>query len=258
MNVVLVVELVMREIMEESCGEGKQGVNTMIIRVALICAAMVAIAGCRYAPKDSARIATPGTPYQAEPANAELLYEKGGISLYSGETDADVAFNAEAEFETRNSLFLKRRNADGSAEWRLLLTTDGDWKNAEGMDDWGNMQTSDLRRCYKVVKASVSKDGRYIWMVCDPSCSAWWDVVCRFDLRENSFCALMDGCDAIEQPDGTIMVTGKKTYLSDENGEPLGARWYDLWMTPDGEVVRKGRLWSIEEMAAEASNENAK
>ena len=236
--------------------------NCITKSAVLVCAAMVAIAGCRDAPKDSARIATLGTPYQTEPANAELLYEKGGISLYSGETDADIASNGDPErmddWGFRNSLFLKRRKSDGSAEWRLLLTTDGDWKKAEGMDDWGDMQASDLRRCYKVVKASLSKDGRFIWMVCDPSCSAWWDVVCRFDLRENSFCALMDGCDAIEQPDGTIMVTGKKTYLSDENGEPLGARWYDLWMTPDGEVVRKGRLWSIEEMAAEASNENAK
>ena len=47
---------------------------------------------------------------------------------------------------------------------------------------------------------------------------------------------------------------GKKTYLSDENGEPLGARWYDLWMTPDGKVVRKGRLWSADELANEPSD----
>ena len=38
----------------------------------------------------------------------------------------------------------------------------------------------------------------------------------------------------------------------DENGEPLGARWYDLWMTPNGEVVRKGRLLSADELATEA------
>ena len=42
-----------------------------------------------------------------------------------------------------------------------------------------------------------------------------------------------------EQEDGTILVRDKKTYLSDENGEPLGAAWYDVWLTPDGKVVRK-------------------
>lgn len=226
----------------------------------LIIGVAASIAGCRYAPEGGDLVVELGTPYKAEPANAELLYEKGDISLYAGETETDVAFNAEPErrddWEFRNSLFLKRRKADGAIEWRLLMTTGGDWKKADGMDDWGDMQASDLRSCYKVVKASVSKDGSYIWMVCDPSCSAWWDVVCRFDLRDNSFCALMDGCSAIEQPDGTIMVTGKKTYLSDENGEPLGARWYDLWMTSDGEVVRKGKLLSADELE-ELANESS-
>ena len=123
-----------------------------------------------------------------------------------------------------------------------------DWKEADGMGEWGKMWASDIRSCYKVVKASLSKDGRYIWMVCDPSCTFCWDIVCRFDLRENTLCVLIDGFDAIEQPDGTILVKGKKTYLSDENGEPLGARWYDLWMTPEGKIVRKGRLKTAEEV----------
>jgi hypothetical protein len=133
-----------------------------------------------------------------------------------------------------------------------LLTSGGDWKDAEGMNKWSKMQVGDIRSCYKVVKASLSKDRRYIWMVCDPSCTFWFDVVCRFDLQENTLAVLTDGDSAIEQSDGTIMVTGKKMYLSDENGEPLGARWYDLWMTPDGEVVRKGRLLSADELATEA------
>ncbi len=198
------------------------------------------------------RVASFGTPYKAEPANAELLCEKGDISLFAGETDADIASNVDTErmndWGYRNSLFLKRRKADGTAEWRLILTSGSEWNEAAGMDEWCKMQASDIRSCYKVVKASLSKDGRYIWMVCDPSCSAWWDVVCRFDLRENTLAVLIDGSSADEEPDGTIMVTGIKTYLSDENGEPLGARWYGAWINPNGETVRKGKWMTIEEM----------
>lgn len=65
---------------------------------------------------------------------------------------------------------------------------------------------------------------------------------------------LIDGDSADEQPDGTILVKGKKTYLSDEKGEPLGARWYDLWMTPDGKIVRKSQLLSADELANESSD----
>ena len=50
---------------------------------------------------------------------------------------------------------------------------------------------------------------------------------------------LGDGDTADEQPDGTILIKGRKTYLQDEKGEPLGAAWYDVWITPDGKVVRK-------------------
>ena len=57
----------------------------------------------------------------------------------------------------------------------------------------------------------------------------------------------MDGCALSEQSDGTFLIKNKKTYLSDENGEPLGARWYDVWITPDGKIVKKGKLKSLEE-----------
>ena len=199
-----------------------------------------------------------GSPYGGEPANAELLYEKGDISLFAGETDMDIAFNAEPERGNdwchRNSLFLKRRKADGTAEWRLVLTSGSDWKKAEGMGEFGRIWVDDIRSSLNVVRASLTRDGRTLWMVCNPPCSSWFDVVCRFDLRENTLAVLTDGDSADEQPDGTILVKGKKTYLSDENGEPLGARWYDLWMTPDGKVVRKGRLWSADELANEPSD----
>lgn len=226
---------------------------------------LIMVAGCRCAPEGHAKnavrysdklLSLHGSPYTSEPKCAKLLNEHGDIAMFSGETEADIVFNSDVKRKDdgcfRNSLFLKRNKVDGSVEWRLLLTSGGDWKDAEGMDKWSKMQAGDIRSCYKVVKASLSKDRRYVWMVCDPSCTFWFDVVCRFDLQENTLAVLTDGDSAIEQSDGTIMVTGKKMYLSDENGEPLGARWYDLWMTPDGEVVRKGRLLSADELATEA------
>ena len=41
------------------------------------------------------------------------------------------------------------------------------------------------------------------------------------------------------QPDGTILVKNKKTYLQDEKGNPIGAAWHDEWIAPDGKAVRK-------------------
>ncbi len=35
------------------------------------------------------------------------------------------------------------------------------------------------------------------------------------------------------------MAAVKKTYLVDEDGNPLCAAWYDAWIAPDGKVVRK-------------------
>ena len=228
-------------------------------------AVLTVVAGCRCAADGHATNAVPHSekllallesPYTSEPKCTKLFNEHGDIAMFSGETEADVAFNSDVKRKddgySRNSLFLKRSKVDGSAEWRLLLTSGGDCKDADGMDKWGKMQAGDIRSCCKVVKASLSKDRRYVWMVCDPPCSFWFNVVCRFDLHENTLAVLTDGDSAVEQPDGTIMVMRKKTYLSDENGEPLGARWYDLWMTPDGEVVRKGRLLSADELATEA------
>ena len=55
----------------------------------------------------------------------------------------------------------------------------------------------------------------------------------------------------MEQADGTLFVEGKKTYRSDEIGEPNGAAWCDLWITSDGKVVRKTRPISKDEMEME-------
>ncbi len=185
------------------------------------------------------RLASLGTPYAAEPTDIELLSEYGDFALFAGETAADVAANqSDEETWSRNSLFLKRRKDDGTAEWRLILTSGSDWREADGMSEWGKMQASDIRSCCNVVKASLSKDGRYIWMVCDPSWSAWWDVVCRVDLRENTLAVFIDGDSADEEEDGTIRVRGKKFYPNDDRG----AAWHDVWITPNGKIVREGNI----------------
>ncbi len=188
-------------------------------------------------------VARSGSPCEAEPGKAKLLHEAGGLALIVGETDADAAFNAEPkqkyDWGIRNSLFLRRRTKGGKDEWRLLLTSGGDWKDADDMGEWGKNMANDIRKCFNVIRACLSKDGRYVWMVYDPDISLY-NVVCRFDLRENSLRVLTDGDSADEEPDGTIWVLNKKIYLYDKNGEPDGAGWIEEWITPDGKVVRKG------------------
>ena len=232
----------------------------------VVCAVMTTIVGCRYVPDGETmlgasvlgdRIVSFESPYAAEPKEAKLLNEYGDLALFSGETEADGVFNAEAKqngsWSRRNSLFLRWRMANGTNEWRLLQTSGGDWKDADGMNKWCKMWADSIRDRFDAIRASLSKDGRFIWLVCNVHNDVY-RLICRFDLRENTLAVLTDGDSADEQPDGTILVKGKKTYLSDENGEPLGARWYDLWTTPDGKVVRKGRLWSADELANESSD----
>ena len=43
-----------------------------------------------------------------------------------------------------------------------------------------------------------------------------------------------------EQPDGTLLVHGKKSYPDPDDG--LGAIWRDVWINLDGEIVRKGEI----------------
>ena len=146
----------------------------------------------------------------------------------------------------RNSLFLRRRAKGGTNEWRLVMTSGGGWKDADDMGNWYKDRARDVRGCLYVQQARFSKDRRAVWMVCDPHIGTY-SVVCSFDFAENSFRVLIDGFEADEQVDGTILVRDKKTYLEDEKGEPLGAAWYDLWMTRNGTVVRRTKpsraLW---------------
>ena len=226
----------------------------------LFVVALVAVAGCRCAPDGDTGPAVPfarerlvslGSPYKGELKDAELLNEYGDLALFVGETEADAAFNAEPgrknDLKERNSLFLRRRTNGGRDEWRLLLTSGGDWKDADCMGNWGKRWVDDVRDDCKIVRASFSKDGRFVWMVCDPSCSFWYDVVCRLDLREKTLAVLVDGDSADEEEDGTIWVLNKKIYLTDKNGEPDGAAWIEEWITPDGKVVRKGEPKRLED-----------
>lgn len=217
---------------------------------------MVAIIGCRYSDKSykelvtesaapfyDCRKAVPGMPCAA-PMKAELLDEDGSIALFSGLTAGDLAANeaeTAADRETpmlRNSLFIRCCESDGTDEWRLLLTTGTAWREGDGMNEWCKDRAREIRECFMVLNASLSNDGRSIWLVCN-SHSFTYNVVSKFDLRTNTFRVIGDGDSAEEQPDGTILVRNKKSYRNGKNGEPLGSVWYDEWIAPDGTVVRK-------------------
>ena len=84
--------------------------------------------------------------------------------------------------------------------------------------------------------ASTPKNGA-IWEVCHH--------LVRIHQRHGTgaageFRALIDGNGPEEQPDGTILVHGKKSYPNPDDG--LGAIWRDVWITPDGKVVREGEI----------------
>ena len=222
-------------------------------KIMLFAVAMVAIAGCNclfagsgtsVAPFSGDRTVLPGSPCAAAPAKAKLLHESGTLALFSGETAADTAFNeadaAERDYRSHNSLFLRRRRADGTDEWRLLLTTGSDWRAADGMGRWDSTQAGEVKEHLEIRKASVASDRRHLWLVCNTHTS-FYSVVCSYDAQDNVLKVLIDGDTADEQSDGTILVTGKKVYLKDKNGEPDGAGLCDVWITPDGKIVRKSK-----------------
>ena len=165
------------------------------------------------------------------------LDDAGDVSLFAWETASDVAFNKSSDWLSRNSLFMRRRTAAGTNEWRLIMTAEGDWKLADGMSEWCKDRACDARRDFHVMKARLSKDGKSIWMVCNPHIGTY-SIVCSFNLAKNTFRVLIDGDTADEQPDGTILVKNKKFYPNDD----LGAAWHDVWITPDGTIVRKGPI----------------
>ena len=198
----------------------------------------------------------PGSPYEVGPKAPELLYEVGDLALFAGETESDAARNAAARKadsecpEICNSLFLRQKTKEGTNAWRLVMTSGGGWKDADGMSEWCRDCASGLRSCFFVMKARMSADGRGIWLVCDPHTSTYF-LVCRYNSDDNTFRVFCDGDTMDEQPDGTILIKNRKTYLQDEKGEPLGAAWYDEWIAPDGKVVRKSKPIPMCEMEKE-------
>jgi hypothetical protein len=183
-------------------------------------------------PISEERLVRFGAPYEGAPKNCNLLYECGWIALFAGETEEDAAHKG------RKSLFVRLRMEEGTELWRLVLTTGSSWKVGESLNSWSQNMESLIREDFCVRRACPSMDGRAIWLVCNPH-TDMYNVVCRFDLDEKTFKVLIDGDTAEEQADGTILVKDKKGYLQDENGEPDGAAWCDVWITPDGKVVKK-------------------
>jgi hypothetical protein len=221
--------------------------------------AVVVMGGCCCSPKGydvvsfKSLLESSGVVYKGEPKNAASVFEAGALALFVGETDEDVEFNKtskDRDLSDRNSLFLKCRNKDGASEWRLLLTTGSDWRKADGMDKWCLSMASDIKGLLNIRDAKLTTDNRYILMVCDVNIPLYL-VACCYDVYNQNFRVFMDGDGLSEQPDGTFLIKNKKTYHFDKNGESLGARWYDVWVTLDGEIIRKGKLKTVDEVVAE-------
>ena len=117
-----------------------------MIMICAIVGVIFALGGCCYVPEAGVKslvsdqsqwLMSIGTPCVGIPKNAKLLHEIGDLTLFVGETESDVVFNAKSRDESRNSLFLRRRTKEGADEWRLLLTSLGDCKAAKGMERFG-------------------------------------------------------------------------------------------------------------------------
>ena len=216
----------------------------------LLVAVLTILTGCKYdwggnaaTPELGGWTALTRLPCVEAPSNTKLLDESGSLALFSGETaedaDSNKARNEDPDRPYRNSLFLRRCVADGTDEWRVLLTTGSNWREAAGADEWCLGESRWLKDHFDIREAKFSSDGQRLWLVCN-TCNAWWDVVCSYDVQTDEFRALIDGNAPEEQPDGTLLVHGKKSYPHPDDG--LGAIWRDVWINRDGEIVRKGKI----------------
>ena len=219
-----------------------------------VAAAPAAVPGTAESPEEprglellcaNVRPVLPSVLYAGTPTDLKLLDEKGPLALYSGKTEEDAAFVAaelEKDPETplwRNSLFLRSPAADGGHEWRVILTSGTTWKTPEGEDSWPVQDPMyDLKMCLHVLDAKFSSDQRHIWLTLDPHSYTWF-AICSYDLQDNVLDVLCGGGGMEVCPDGTLHIKDLKTYLYDENGTPLGAAFYDRWITPDGTVLRE-------------------
>ena len=209
-------------------------------------AALAVVTGCKYdqggkscTSSCNEWAALTGLPCVAAPSEAELLDESGEFALFVGETAEDADSNkmraTDGDPSYRNSLFLRWRRADGTDEWRVLLTTGSNWREAPGMSEWDSSQSSWLKKHFYIMGAKFGLDKRHLWLVCNTDIPLW-NVVCSYNVQTDEFRALIDGEAPEEQPDGTILVHGKKSYPNDD----LGAAWRDVWITSEGKIVREG------------------
>ena len=117
------------------------------------------------------------------------------------------------------------------------MTTGSNWRAPDGMDQWCTSQTHWIKDCFRVLKARFASDGRHLWLVCVTDSYTFF-VVCSYDVYNRKFRALIDGADVEDESDGTIRVKEKKFYPNDD----LGAAWHDVWITPEGTIVREGDI----------------
>ena len=199
----------------------------------------VAAAGDRRpASGAGARSVLPGVTYGATPGQLERLGGAGAWCLFSGETKEDAAFTAAEVLQDpetplrRNSLFLRCPAADGTPEWRLVLTSGAVWR-PEGMQDW---LEKEFRERFYVLHAQFSSDRRHILLLLDPHTYTWF-AVCVYDMCIHELRFLSNGDEVEECSDGTLRIKNVKSYSYNENGVPCGAIWHDQWMRPDGSTV---------------------
>ena len=121
----------------------------------------------------------------------ELLDESGDIALFAGRTESDIAFNKANDWRFRNSLFMRRRTVAGTNEWQLIMTA-----NDKNID-------------FEVMKARLSKDGRFVWMVCNPHTSTYYNV-CSLELATKKFKELIDGDSVTEQAEVHFLSKGRR------------------------------------------------
>ena len=105
------------------------------------------------------------------------------------------------------------------------------------MSEWDSSQSSWLKKHFYIMGAKFGLDKRHLWLVCNTDIPLW-NVVCSYNVQTDEFRALIDGEAPEEQPDGTILVHGKKSYPNDD----LGAAWRDVWITSEGKIVREGEI----------------
>ena len=106
----------------------------------LLVVALAVVVGCKY-ERVGASVAAESEEWPAltalscvsVPGEAKLLDESGALALFSGETPEDIDSNKARDADPgrpcRNSLFLRRRKADGTDEWRVLMTSGSTWRN---------------------------------------------------------------------------------------------------------------------------------